>query len=88
VTIEEQAQVLEASYAKFHRMRTQKHRTEEDRREALATLKNHLTAAERTLRLPPTGSDPAYARSKLMLWSEMTRLTLTEMGEDVVTTDT
>jgi hypothetical protein len=87
MTIDEQAKALEECYQRFHRMRTQLHRTEDDRREALQTLKGHLAAADRTLRLPLTGRNTAYGRSKLILWVEMTRGTLKELGQDVVTTD-
>ena len=65
---------------------TSGHRTGR-RREAIQTLKGQLIAADRTLRLPPTGSETAHARSKLILWSKMVRGTLKEMGQDVVTTD-
>jgi hypothetical protein len=61
MTIDEQAQALEASYGKYHRRTSQTWRTEEDRREALNTLKGHLREAERTLRLPETG-DTGSAR--------------------------
>ena len=88
MTIEEQAQALEQSYAQFHRMTMQPWRTEDDRHQALQTLKNHLTAADRTLRLPPSGSDTASARSKLTLWAEMTRGNLKKLGQDVGVTDT
>ena len=54
MTMDEQAHALEDSYRKFHRVRTQPFRTEDDRREALQTLKQHLTAADQTLRLPVT----------------------------------
>jgi hypothetical protein len=77
VTIEEQAQQLEASYGKFHRQTSQYGRTEEDRREAINTLKRDLREAERTLSLPAT-SDTASARSKLILWCELTRATIEE----------
>jgi hypothetical protein len=77
MTIDEQAQALEASYGKYHRRTSQTWRTEEDRREALNTLKGHLREAERTLRLPETG-DTASARSKLILWCEMTKGTIQE----------
>jgi hypothetical protein len=78
MTIEEQAQKLEASYATFARQQTsQPWRTEEDRHEALNTLKGHLGEAARCLALPPT-SDTASARSKLILWCEMTRATIEE----------
>jgi hypothetical protein len=88
VTIEEQAKAIEELYTQFHRITTQPWRTEQDRREALQTLKGHLTAADRTLRLPPSSSDTAGRPSKLILWSEMTRGTLKEMGQEVVVTDT
>jgi hypothetical protein len=77
MTIDEQAQTLEASYAKFHRQSSQPWRTPEDRREALNTLKSQLREAERTLRLPETG-DTARARSKLILWCELTKATIEE----------
>jgi hypothetical protein len=77
VTIDEQALQLEQSYAKFHRQTSQVWRTEEDRREALNTLKGHLREAERTLRLPETG-DTASTRSKLILWVEMAKGTIEE----------
>jgi hypothetical protein len=77
MTIDEQAANLEASYAKYHRQTSQTWRTEEDRREALDTLKGYLREAERTLNLPATG-DTAAARSKLILWCELTRATVEE----------
>jgi hypothetical protein len=77
MTIDEQAANLEASYAKYHRQTSQTWRTEEDRREALNTLKGHLREAERCLRLEPT-SDTASARSKLTLWVEMVKGTIEE----------
>lgn len=70
-------QVLEASYAKFHRQTSQTWRTPEDRREALTTLTSQLREAERTLRLPETG-DTTAARSKLILWCELTKATIEE----------
>jgi hypothetical protein len=79
MTIDEQAQALEASYAKFHRQTSQTWRTPEDRREALHTLTSQLREAERTLRLPET-SDTASARSKLMLWCELTRAAIGEQA--------
>jgi hypothetical protein len=79
MTIEQQAQALEQAYATYHRMTTQTFRTDEDRQQALQTLKGHLTVADQTLRLPPT-RETARARSKLTLWSELTRGTLKEMG--------
>jgi hypothetical protein len=72
MTMEEQPQALEQSYAQFHRMTTQPWCTEQDRSDALQTLKGHLTESDRMLRLPPT-SETARARSKLILWSERTR---------------
>jgi hypothetical protein len=86
MTMEEQPQALEQSYGQFHRIRTQYWRTEEDRHEALETLKHQLISADRTLRLPTT-RETAHARSKLILWSELARGTLKEMGQDVVATD-
>jgi hypothetical protein len=77
MTIEEQAQALEQSYATYHRQTSQQWRTPEDRREALNTLKGHLREAERCLNLPPT-SDTNSARSKLILWVEMTKGTIQE----------
>jgi hypothetical protein len=78
MTIDEQAQALEHAYATFARQQTrQPWRTEEDRREALNTLKGHLREAERCLSLPAT-SDTAHARSKLILWCEMTKGTIQE----------
>jgi hypothetical protein len=77
VTIEEQAQKLEASYGKFHRQTSQYGRTKEDRREAINTLKRDLREAERCLTQEPT-SDTASARSKLILWCEMAKATVEE----------
>jgi hypothetical protein len=77
MTIDEQAANLEASYGKYHRQTSQSWRTPEDRREALNTLTSQLREAERTLRLPET-SDTASARSKLVLWTELTRATIEE----------
>ena len=59
--IDEQAHMLEASYAQFHRMTTQPHRTAADRAEALRELKGQVIAAERTLGLPHT-RETAHAR--------------------------
>jgi hypothetical protein len=73
MTMDEQAQRLEASYVRFHR---QPWRTTEDRREALHTLRGQLRDAERCLQQPPT-RDTDRARSKLILWCELTRATLT-----------
>lgn len=58
-------------------MTTQPWHTEEDRQEALQTLKQQVEAADRTLHLPLT-REMAHARSKLMLWAEMARGTLKE----------
>ena len=78
MTIDEQAQALEHAYATFARQQTsQPWRTEEDRREALNTLKGPLREAKRCLNLPPT-SDTNSARSKLILWCEMTKVTIKE----------
>jgi hypothetical protein len=77
MTIDEQAQALEASYGKYHRQTSQTWRTEEDRREALNTLKGHLREAERCLSLPET-SDTNSARSKLIVWCELTKGTIQE----------
>jgi hypothetical protein len=77
MTIDEQAANLEASYAKYHRQTSQTWRTEEDRREALNTLKGQLREAERCLNLPPT-SDTTSARLKLILWCELTQATIEE----------
>ena len=82
MTIDEQAKVLEESYVKFHRVTTQPWRSEDDRREALKTLKGHIVAADKTLRLPST-LDTTQARSKLILWAELSRGTLKEMGHTV-----
>jgi hypothetical protein len=78
MTIAEQAETLEQAYATFARQQTcQPWHTEEDRREALNTLKARLREAERCLRLEPT-SDTASARSKLILWVEMVKGTIEE----------
>jgi hypothetical protein len=77
-TIQEQAQALEESYSRFHRMTTQHWRTDEDRRDALETLKQQAEAADQILRLPAT-HETTHARSKLMLWREMAIGTLKEM---------
>ena len=77
-TIEQQAQALEASYSQFHRMTTQPWRTEEDRRDALETLKQQAEAADQILPLPAT-REMAHARSKLLLWREMVLGTLKDM---------
>ena len=79
-TIEQQAQALEASYSQFHRMTTQHWRTDEDRRDALETLKQQAEAVDQILRLPAT-REMAHARSKLMLWREMAFGTLKEMQQ-------
>ena len=77
MTIDEQAQTLEASYAKFHRQSSQSWRTPEDRREALNMLKAQLREAERTIAQPLT-SDTASGRSKLILWAELTKALVQE----------
>ncbi len=86
MTIDQQAHALEKSYTKFHRVTTQPWRTEDDRREALDILKGDIVAADKTLRLPST-PDTTQARSKLILWAELSRGTLKEMGHDVGVTD-
>ena len=45
MTMEEQPQALEQSYAQFHRMTTQPWRTEQDRSDALQTLKGREVRA-------------------------------------------
>jgi hypothetical protein len=87
MTMEEQPQALEQSYAQFYRMTTPPWHTEQDWSDALQTLKGHLTESDRMLRLPPT-SETARARSKLILWSERTRGNSREMGQQVVLIDT
>jgi hypothetical protein len=77
MTIDGQAQQLEASYAKFHRQTSQRWRTPEDHRASLDLLKGHLRETEQCLRLLET-SETAAARSKLVLWCELTKATIEE----------
>jgi hypothetical protein len=77
-TMEEQAALLEQSYKQFHRINTQPWPTDEDRREALETLKQHLKSADQTLRLHTT-PDTALGRSKLHLWTEIVRTDLKDV---------
>jgi hypothetical protein len=79
MTIDEQAANLEVSYGTYHRQMSQTWRTPDDRREALNALTSQLREAERTLRLPET-SDTASGRSKLILWTELTRAMVEEQG--------
>jgi hypothetical protein len=62
---------------------------------AVATLSTDHAESESTTEPPvkvrrpryPLTRETAHARSKLILWAEMTRGTLKELGQDVVTTD-
>ena len=80
MTIEQQASLLELEYGKYARAIEQRWRGPADRQEALDTLKEKLSAAEATLRLPPAGQS-ATARSKLSLWAAMASAAVKEADE-------
>jgi hypothetical protein len=75
MTIEEQAQRLEASLHQLERSKRLPWAAADDRQAVLHTMQVELAAAERMLNLPAT-PQTAHARKQLILWSEMTRGTL------------